>query len=97
MFRSRLSSRGLEVECFPTRRFKVLVLNRKHGEEIVIGSDVRVTVLAVHGNRVKLGISAPEKVFIRRAELDRKQTLQCVPLAEVCGDAPPPAMADVGA
>ena len=77
----------------------MLVLNRKHGEEIVIGSDVRITVLAVHGNRVKLGISAPEKVFIRRGELDRKHTRQSVPLTGVCADAPlsQPALADVSA
>ena len=47
----------------------MLVLSRKHGEEIVIGSHVHITVLSVQGNRVKLGITAPRDVVVQRAEL----------------------------
>ena len=58
----------------------MLVLSRRPGEEVVIESDIRVTVLAVHGNSVKLGFSAPDDVAIMRSELvpraegDTKQT-----------------------
>ena len=48
----------------------MLVLSRQRGEEVVIGSNVHITVIAVQGNRVKLGITAPRDVVIRRAELD---------------------------
>jgi carbon storage regulator len=47
----------------------MLVLSRRLGEEVVIASDIRVTVLAVHGNTVKLGFSAPDDVAIMRSEL----------------------------
>jgi carbon storage regulator CsrA len=47
----------------------MLVLSRKIGEEIVIGDNIRVTVVAVRGNQVRLGFSAPEDVVIQRAEL----------------------------
>ena len=55
----------------------MLVLCRKNGEEIVIGGAIRVRVVAVHGNQVKLGFTAPAEVTILRDEL--------------CGPAAPPA------
>lgn len=50
----------------------MLVLSRKVGEEIVIGDDIRVTVVAVHGNQVRLGFRAPDHVSIFRQELLQK-------------------------
>jgi carbon storage regulator len=47
----------------------MLVLSRKIGEQIVIGNDIRVTVVDVKGGRVKLGIEAPTDVGIFRSEL----------------------------
>ena len=47
----------------------MLVLSRKSGETIVIDGDIEVTVLEVRGNHVKLGVTAPPAVAIRRAEL----------------------------
>lgn len=47
----------------------MLVLSRKVGEEIVIGNDIRVTVVDVKGGRVKIGIQAPNDVGIFRSEL----------------------------
>ena len=47
----------------------MLVLSRKSGESIKIGPDVEITVLAVQGNRVRLGIVAPTDISILRAEL----------------------------
>ena len=48
----------------------MLLLSRKRGEELVIGNGIRVTVLEVHGDRVKLGFVAPSGVSIRRNEID---------------------------
>ena len=48
----------------------MLVLSRKPGQELVIGDNVRITVNRVSGNRVTLGISAPDEVRIVRGELD---------------------------
>ena len=47
----------------------MLVLTRRIGEEIVIAGDVRVTVLAVKGSNVRLGITAPRSVRVSRMEL----------------------------
>lgn len=44
----------------------MLVLTRKLDERISIGHDVEVVFLQVSGNRVRLGITAPAEVPIRR-------------------------------
>lgn len=46
----------------------MLVLSRKADEQIAIGDDVRITVLSVRGNRVRLGIQAPGSMSILRVE-----------------------------
>lgn len=51
----------------------MLVLSRKSGEEVLIGRDVQVKVVAIRGSRVRLGVSAPEEVEIRRAELPKSR------------------------
>jgi carbon storage regulator len=48
----------------------MLVLSRKQNEEILIGDDVCIKVVGIFGNKVRLGISAPPHVAIRRAEID---------------------------
>jgi carbon storage regulator len=50
----------------------MLVLSRKQGQEIVVGSGITVTVLAVSGGRVRLGIVAPAEVPIHREEIQRR-------------------------
>jgi carbon storage regulator len=45
----------------------MLVLSRKPGEAIVIGDTIRLTVVAIHGNRVRLAVTAPDGALIRRA------------------------------
>ena len=47
----------------------MLVLTRRAGESIVIGDDVRVVVLDVRGETVRLGIEAPRSVQVHRAEV----------------------------
>lgn len=47
----------------------MLVLTRKRGEQIEIAGQIRVTVVGVQGNRVRLGIDAPDHVSIRRGEI----------------------------
>ncbi len=50
----------------------MLILTRKSGEAIIIGQDIKITVLAIQGKQVKLGISAPERVEVYREEIFRK-------------------------
>ena len=47
----------------------MLVLTRRAGESIVIGDEVRVVVLDVRGDTVRLGIEAPRSVPVHRAEV----------------------------
>jgi carbon storage regulator len=47
----------------------MLVLTRRIGEEIVIAGNIRVTVVAVNGQKVRLGITAPSSVPVARLEL----------------------------
>ncbi|GCE09215.1 carbon storage regulator [Dictyobacter aurantiacus] len=47
----------------------MLVLRRKVGEILVIAGFIKIAVLGVEGERVKLGISAPPDVSIVREEL----------------------------
>ena len=47
----------------------MLVLTRKQSQTIVVDDRIKITVLHVAGNQVRLGIEAPREVSIRRAEL----------------------------
>jgi carbon storage regulator CsrA len=47
----------------------MLVLTRKAGERIYVGSDISITVVQVKGATVRIGINAPEAVPILRGEL----------------------------
>jgi carbon storage regulator len=47
----------------------MLVLTRKINESIKIGKDIEITVLAINGEQVKLGIYAPKYVEIHRKEI----------------------------
>jgi carbon storage regulator len=47
----------------------VLVLTRRANQSIVIGPDVKVTVLEIRGDQVRLGIAAPRSVTVHREEV----------------------------
>jgi carbon storage regulator len=47
----------------------MLILTRKVGETLMVGEDVTVTVMAVNGNQVRIGIKAPRDVAVHREEI----------------------------
>lgn len=47
----------------------MLVLTRKAGESIVIGSQIRITVLEMQGRQIRLGIEAPSEIPVHRGEV----------------------------
>lgn len=49
----------------------MLVLSRRRGERIRIGSQMEVTVLEIHKGRVKLGFAGPADVPVHREEVYR--------------------------
>jgi carbon storage regulator len=52
----------------------MLVLSRKHGERVVIGRDIVVTVIEARDGRVRLGFEAPQGMPIHREEVLEKIT-----------------------
>lgn len=48
----------------------MLVLSRKLDEEVVIGGEIRVKVLAILGDKIRLGIDAPPEIPVHRHEID---------------------------
>jgi len=47
----------------------VLILTRRVGEALMVGTEVTVTVLSVKGNQVQLGVNAPKDVAVHRGEI----------------------------
>jgi carbon storage regulator len=47
----------------------MLILTRRLGESLSIGDDVKLTVLSIKANQVRIGIEAPKDVSIQRTEL----------------------------
>jgi carbon storage regulator len=50
----------------------MLVLTRRVSERIQIGDDVTLTIVRIDGNKVRIGIEAPEHVKVKRDELAPK-------------------------
>jgi len=50
----------------------MLVLTRKSDEAIRLGDEIRITVIEIKGNQVRLGIEAPRDVRIHREEVYEK-------------------------
>ena len=46
----------------------MLVLSRRREESVMIGDDVEVKIISIHGNEVQLGIEAPKQVPVHRRE-----------------------------
>jgi len=47
----------------------MLVLSRRLDETLIIGDDIKVTVLGISGNQVRIGIAAPKEVSVHREEV----------------------------
>lgn len=51
----------------------MLVLSRKVGEEIVINDNIRVMVVSVKGDRVRIGVEAPADMRVDREEVHTRR------------------------
>lgn len=73
----------------------MLVLSRHRDEEIMIGDDIKVVVVEIRGDKVRLGIEAPSRVPVHRREVYdaiRREALGLPPIvAEAVTNVAPPA------
>ena len=56
----------------------MLVLSRKQHQSLVIGENIKITVLELKGNQVRIGIDAPESIVVHREEILNKIALDSV-------------------
>jgi carbon storage regulator len=47
----------------------MLILTRRIGEAVMVGNDVTVTIVAVKGSQIRIGINAPKNVAVHRKEI----------------------------
>ena len=47
----------------------MLILTRRIGEMLMIGDEIKITVLGVRGNQVRIGIDAPKDISVHRKEV----------------------------
>ncbi len=50
----------------------MLILTRRPGEAVIVGDNVRIAVLDIRGNQVRLGVEAPREVAVHREEVYRR-------------------------
>jgi len=47
----------------------LLILTRRIGESLIMNDDIKVTVLGVQGNQIRIGVDAPKEVSVHRQEV----------------------------
>lgn len=47
----------------------MLILTRTEGQSIMIGDEIKITVLGLHGRQIRLGITAPRTTSVHRQEI----------------------------
>jgi carbon storage regulator len=52
----------------------MLILTRRPREVVMVGDDVQIMVLDIAGDRVRLGITAPREIQVRRQDIQPSQT-----------------------
>lgn len=70
----------------------MLILTRRIGESVMIGDEVKISVLGIKGNQIRLGVSAPLEVAVHREEIYQRiqdELVQGQPAGET---SPPPEM-----
>ncbi len=50
----------------------MLILTRKLGESVIIGDNVKITVVEVNKHQIKIGVDAPRNIAVHREEVYKK-------------------------
>jgi carbon storage regulator len=54
----------------------MLIMTRRIGEKIMIGSNITLTILSVQGDQIRIGVDAPRDVAVHREEIHRRIELE---------------------
>jgi carbon storage regulator len=54
----------------------MLILTRRVGEAICIGNNVKVQIMGINGNQVRIGIEAPKDVVVDREEITARKAAE---------------------
>ena len=47
----------------------MLVLSRRKNESIMVGDEVQIMIVGIHGDKIRLGIAAPKSIPVHRKEV----------------------------
>jgi carbon storage regulator len=61
----------------------MLILTRRLNESLMIGDEVKITVLGVKGSQVRLGIEAPRDVSVHREEIFERILAEKAPITAI--------------
>ncbi len=64
----------------------MLVLTRKYGQQIMIGDDIVITVLEARGDSIRIGVEAPGRISVKRAEVYEAVSAENLAAAETGAD-----------
>lgn len=60
----------------------MLVLSRRLEETLIIGDDIRIKVLGISGNQIRIGIDAPREISVHREEVYQRIQAELLKQAE---------------
>lgn len=75
---------SISLDSITQEGFPMLVLSRQRDESIIIGDNIKITIVDIRGDKVRLGIEAPTEIPVHRKEvfeaIQRERAVNLPPL-----------------